>query len=97
MTNGFAHHYHLGESTFILRVIRSNLKFLISVSKKFLKDGTPQNGCHILGCTVYLCPQNGCKAYMSLVGLVINLKIQQYMYIKRVRLELFLSTLGKLS
>ena len=28
LTNGFSHHYHLDESTFIFRGVRSNFEFL---------------------------------------------------------------------
>ena len=34
MTNGLAYHYHLGVSTIILRVIRSDLKYLFFFSLK---------------------------------------------------------------
>ena len=34
-TNGLAKHYHLGESTFIFRGLRSDFVFLIHFSKKF--------------------------------------------------------------
>ena len=34
--NGFSHHYHLGESTFISRGVRSDLKILFNFSMKIL-------------------------------------------------------------
>ena len=36
LTNGFSHHYHLGESTFILRDIGSDFESLFHFSMKFL-------------------------------------------------------------
>ena len=36
MTNGHVHHYHLDESTFIIRGGRSDFKFLFYFSMKFL-------------------------------------------------------------
>ena len=36
MPNGLAHHYHLGEPTFIIRGLRSGFKFLFHFSIKFL-------------------------------------------------------------
>ena len=47
MTNGLSHPYHLDESTFIFRGIRSDFSFLFHFSIKFMKanriapDGTP--------------------------------------------------------
>ena len=35
--NGLTHHYHLGESTFIFRELRSDFVFLFHVSMKFLE------------------------------------------------------------
>ena len=35
LTNGFSHHYHLGECTFMFRGIRSDLEFLFHFSMKF--------------------------------------------------------------
>ena len=55
LTNGFSHHYHLGESTFIFRGVRSDFYFLSDFSMKFLcanriaPDGTPQNAASHLG------------------------------------------------
>ena len=49
MANGLAHHYQLGESTFILRDIRSDFAFLFHFWIKFLSasriapDGTPRS------------------------------------------------------
>ena len=36
MTNGLAHHYQLGESTFMFRGIRSDFEFLFHFPIKFL-------------------------------------------------------------
>ena len=36
LTNGFSHYYHLGQSTFIIRDIRSDFEFLFHFSMKFL-------------------------------------------------------------
>ena len=47
VTNGLSNPYHLDESTFVLRDIRSNFTFLFHFSMKFLQanriapDGTP--------------------------------------------------------
>ena len=47
LTNGFSHHYQLGESTFIFMGVRSDFYFLSDFSMKFLcanriaPDGTP--------------------------------------------------------
>ena len=47
MKNGLSHCYHLGESTVIIRGIRSDFEFLFHFSIKFLQanriapDGTP--------------------------------------------------------
>ena len=35
LMNGFSHHYHLGESTFMFRGVRSDLEFLSHFSMKF--------------------------------------------------------------
>ena len=49
LTNGFSHHYHLGESTFIFRGVRGDFYFLFYFSMKFLcanrtaPDGTPHD------------------------------------------------------
>ena len=69
LTNGFSHHYQLGESTFIFRGDRSNFYFLSQFSIKFLfanriaPDGTPRSGASHLGIywgyTVCLCPIKG--------------------------------------
>ena len=54
-TNRFTHHYHLGESTFNSRVIKSDFKFLISFSMEILSanriapDGTPLSAASHLG------------------------------------------------
>ena len=51
MMNGIVHHYHLGESTFIIRGIGSNvifqLKFLYANS--IAPDGTPNSAVSHLG------------------------------------------------
>ena len=55
LINGFFHHYHLGESTFIFKGIRSDFKFPYKIFMKFLlanriaPDGTPQNAASHLG------------------------------------------------
>ena len=49
MTNGLYHHYHLGESTFIVGDIWSVFEFLLTSMMNFLKanriapDGTPHS------------------------------------------------------
>ena len=55
LTNGFSHHYHLVESTFIFRGVRSDFYFLFNFSMKFLcanriaPDGTPRSAASHLG------------------------------------------------
>ena len=56
MTNGLAHHLHLGESTFFFMGVRSVFfLFLSNFSMKFLKanriapDGTPRSAASHLG------------------------------------------------
>ena len=55
LTNGFSHCYHLGESTFIFRGVRSDFYFLSHFSMKFLcayriaPDGTPRSAASHLG------------------------------------------------
>ena len=55
VTNGFSHPYHLGESTFSLRGIRSNFSFLFHFSMKIFSanriapDGTPRLAVSHLG------------------------------------------------
>ena len=55
LINGFSHHYHLGESTFIFRDIRSDFEFLFNFSMKFLcanriaPDVTPHPAASHLG------------------------------------------------
>ena len=55
LTNGFSHHYQLGESTFIYRGVRSDFYFLSHFSMKFLcanriaPDGTPSSAASHLG------------------------------------------------
>ena len=54
LTNGFSHHYQLGESTFIFRGVK-NYFFLSHFSIKFLcanrtfPDGTPRSAASHLG------------------------------------------------
>ena len=54
MTNGFTHSYHLGESTVILRGIRSDFKFFSSfdetpLSMQIAPDGKPRSMASHLG------------------------------------------------
>ena len=55
MTNGLSHLYHLDESTFIVRGIRSNFSFLFHFSMKIMSanriapDGTPRLAATHLG------------------------------------------------
>ena len=55
LTNGFSSRYHLGESTFSFRGVRSDFYFLSHFSMKFLcanriaPDGMPQNAASHLG------------------------------------------------
>ena len=55
LTNGFFHHYLLGESTFIFRDVRSDFYFLSYFSMKFLcanriaPDVTPRSAVSHLG------------------------------------------------
>ena len=55
LTNGFSHRYHLGESTFIFRDVRSDFKFLSHFLIKFFQanriapDGTPRSAASHLG------------------------------------------------
>ena len=55
LTNGFTHHYQLGESTYIFRGVRGDFYFLSHFSMKFLcanrlaPDVTPQNAASYLG------------------------------------------------
>ena len=53
MKNGFSHHYHLGESTVIIRDIRGDFEFLFLFSMKFLNPN------RIWGYSVCLCPIKG--------------------------------------
>ena len=75
MTNGFACHYHLGESTLIFRCIRSDITKLTHFLMSFLyanriaPDGTPRSAASHLGLfclpmshkrvSVCLCPTKG--------------------------------------
>ena len=67
LMNGFSHHYHLGESTFILRDIRVILKFIPFFDEFSLmhkQTEKPQMGHrvlrhHIWGYFVCLCPIKG--------------------------------------
>ena len=64
VTNGLPHPYHLDESTFLSRGIRSNFSFLFHFSMKFMSakrialDGTPRSAASpvIWGYSVCLCP-----------------------------------------
>ena len=53
LMNGFSHHYHLGESTFIFGGVRSDFSFLSHFSMQFLcanriaPDGTPHSKVYI--------------------------------------------------
>ena len=55
LTNGFSHHYHLGESIFILRNIKSDFQFLnkflmkILLANRIAPDGTPRSAASHLG------------------------------------------------
>ena len=55
LTNGFSHHYHLDESTFIFRGVRSDFYFIYYFSMNFLcanrisPDGTPRSAASHLG------------------------------------------------
>ena len=55
MTNGFSHHYQLGESIFIFRGVKRFFLFLFDFSMKFLcanriaPDGTPRYAASHLG------------------------------------------------
>ena len=55
LTNGFSHRYHLGESTFIFRGVRSDFYFLYYFSMNLLfanriaPDGTPRSAASHLG------------------------------------------------
>ena len=55
LTNGFSHRYHLGESTFNFRGVRSDIFFKSHFSMKFLcanriaADGTPRSAASHLG------------------------------------------------
>ena len=45
LTNGFSHYYHLGESTFIFRGVRSDFQFLNKfLVKILLANRTAQDG-----------------------------------------------------
>ena len=71
VTYGFFHPYHLDESTFILRDVRSNFSFLFHFSMKFMSakriapDGTLRLWRHIWAYSVCLCPIKGRRAYMG--------------------------------
>ena len=68
MTNGFSHHYHLEESTFIFRGVRSDFYFFISFFDEIslCKQNSPRWDMgrrvlrrHIWGYSVCLCPTKG--------------------------------------
>ena len=58
VTNGLSHPYHLNESTFIFRGIRSDFSFLFHFSMKFVSanriapDGTPRFAASQMGCGI---------------------------------------------
>ena len=55
LTNGFSHHYQLGESTFTIRGVKMDFYVLSHFSTKFLcadriaSDGTPRSAASQLG------------------------------------------------
>ena len=55
LTNGFSHHYQLGESTFILRGVRGDFQFFnnflmkIHLANRIAPDGTPRSAASHLG------------------------------------------------
>ena len=65
LMNGFSHHYHLGQSTFIFRGVRSDFKILFIFSMKMplaniiAPDGTPRSAASHLGYYVCPCPIKG--------------------------------------
>ena len=72
VTNGLSHPYHLDESTFIFRNIRSNFSFLFHFSMKFIKanriapDGMPHFAASHLSAILFAyVPLKGRKAYMG--------------------------------
>ena len=69
VTDGLARHYHLGESTFILRGITSNfiLYHFMEIIKanKIAPDGTLCSVASHLG--LYLCPTHGLNELMELL------------------------------
>ena len=70
LTNGFTHHYHLGESTLIFRGFRCDIKILHHFSMKFLQANRPKWDAAFCGITseamLFACvPLKGCQAYMS--------------------------------
>ena len=65
LSNGFSHHYQLGEFTVIFRGVRSDFYLLFHFSMKFLcanrigPDGTPRSAASHRGYAVCLCPTKG--------------------------------------
>ena len=55
LTNGFSHHYHLGEPTFVFKGIRSefqlsyNFFMKILLANRIATDGTPRSAASHLG------------------------------------------------
>ena len=53
LMNGFSHHYHLDESTFIFRGVRSDFSLIFSMkflcAKRIALDGTPRSAASHLG------------------------------------------------
>ena len=74
LMNGFSHHYHLGESTFIFRGGRCDFKILLHFSTKFLKanriasDGAPHSVVSHLGLYCCLCPTKGMPSLNVLIS-----------------------------
>ena len=71
LTNGFSHHYLLGESVSFLGVIFIYFYFLSHFSMKFLcanriaPDGTPRSAVTSGAMLFAFVPQKGRQAYMS--------------------------------
>ena len=73
LMNGFSH-YHLGQSTFIIRDIRSDFELLFHFSIKFLsKQNSPRwdaTFCSVPSGAILFAyvPQKGCQPYMSQIS-----------------------------
>ena len=82
MKNGLSHPYHLDESTFIFRGIRSNFSFLFNLSMKFMPanriapDGTPHFAMSHLG--LFCLPMSHKKdarlIWVKLLSVVLHIK-----------------------